>query len=134
MKKVILGLVLVVTASGASAECFNFINGKGPNKVGNYALEATATSTCVTRDNRGDMKVVFSDSQGDLAIIGGEQSGSTSIALNSGNVGGSNVNFSGLEITFETKMSNLGLSTGTMKIRSTRQLGADTYLIMEKRR
>ena len=132
MKKVILGLVLVVTASGASAECFNFINGKGPNKVGNYALEATATSACVSRDSRG-LKVVLGDSQVDLSIIGGTQNGST-IALDYGNIGGSNLDFRGLEITVETKMSNLGLSTGTMKIRSTRQLGADSYLIMEKRR
>lgn len=135
MKKFILGLVLMVTAAGASADCFKFINGRGPDRVGNYMFAATATSVCVkiVSGFAGNyVQVSLTDAEGDLALLTGGGN-FENMTIQGGNINGSSVNLNGTDVKFSVEYdNNLGITKGTMKLKAGRQF-EQTYLIIGSR-
>lgn len=48
MKQILFALVVSMTASHALAECYNFVNSKGPSRIGNAVFGDAASQVCVT--------------------------------------------------------------------------------------
>jgi hypothetical protein len=114
MKKFVLILALMMSASSSFAACFHFVNGKGPDRIGNYPFAAPASRVCTSEINGFAGPVVqieFSDSQGALAIVGGDRNGA-SVTLSSGNINGGNVNVSGARVTIQASMGTLSIQAG----------------------
>lgn len=134
MKKLI-SLVTMLVASNASATCFNFINGQGPDKIGNYAFAAKATQACVEKVNSYSgasyTEVIFADAQGALAVVGGQQNG-TNIFVQSGNVNGANVDLNGTLITLSVQEdAHLRIVKGVISIKAGRDF-PQQYLVVGK--
>lgn len=135
MKKFVLTMALLVSASNAVAAptCFNFVNGHGPQQVGNFAFGGTAERICLSSEN-----VRLSDSQGDLAIVGSTITASGRCAgvchqftLNYGNINGENVDLSGTTIEVQAEQDQyLGMLKGLITIQVGRGF-AEKFLIME---
>ncbi|GEM_PF-6997065 len=134
MKKYFFTLIFMTFTSGASAAvtCFNFVNGKGPHKLANFALAAPATRVCISPVN-----MVFSDSIGDLARVGHEilRTGRCAgycheFALNYGNINGQNVDLNDATISINAATeSHLGLLNGVLSIQSGRSF-LEEFLII----
>lgn len=137
----LLGLLL---AGNAQAACFNFVNGKGPDRLGNVFFAAPATEVCVTQVSRfgggSYLTVGFSDAEGALGMFAavvravGRCPGFCQVLeLQSGNANGMNVNPSGIQLEFQAEpQQNLGgFLTGTLTVKAGRAFPAK-FLISEK--
>lgn len=136
MKKYFLAFSVLVSASSSFAgpTCFNFINGKGPSRIGNVPLAAPAASVCVSSHN-----IRFFDSQGDLAIMEADVTATgrcgaglcKELALSYGNANGDNVDFTGVEVVIQAEAdTHLGVSKGTLTIKAGRDF-PQKYLIID---
>lgn len=142
MRQYLLAFTVLVSTSGASAVCFNFVNGKGPQRVGNYQLAATATKVCVNTVSGGGSytSVRLSDSEGDLVVSAGEVIAAgrcpgfcKQMTLSSANINGENVDLSGTLIVFEAEAdSTLGITKGIMSIEAGRDFAQKYLIIGEK--
>lgn len=123
MKKCVLALAIIATTSGASAACFNFVNGNGPRQIGQFHLAGTATSICVKSVNGfagSHTQVNLFDSRGDLLIASGTGS-ENQISLYSGNINDRNEEMRGIQIVINTERdSRLGITKGTLSIQAGR--------------
>lgn len=134
MKKLVL-IATLLAASVSHADCFRFINGKGPDRIGNYAFAAQATDVCVNSvhqfGGKSYISVRFSDSQGDLAAVSAQPASDSELILTSGNINGANVNVAGVCVDMKMEVDeHLGLVTGVLAIQAGRDF-PQQYLIME---
>lgn len=139
MKKLVL--LFMVASSMASAACFNFVNGKGPERLGNFRFTAPATRLCLQTVNRfggGSVpSLKFSDAEGDLAVAGAEVTAQgrcaslcKELTLTSGNINGANVNLSGIRVSITTDLDpHLGMLNGVVTIQAGRDF-PQKYLIL----
>lgn len=141
MKKSFLVIAtLLMSASNSFAVCYNFINGKGPSKIGNSELAAVATKVCIKNVNaiggRKYSTIEFSDNlsaqQGALAIVTSEDNSESVIFnLGTGNAGGVGVDFRGTKITLKLKEDlHLNVVTGILSIQEGRDF-EQRFLVMK---
>ena len=144
MKHIILTLILSLAVQAASAACYDFINGRGPDKIGNFQFGGTAKQVCINRVSRiaGPVytQLTLSDEQGELAVAGinSQRTCNTSplcqtLELTDGNINGKNVDLRGTTITLEASKNSLQVLVGKMSIKAGRDF-PQLFLIMEKNR
>ncbi len=125
MKKYLLSSLLILASTTAFADCFNFINGKGPDRIGNFMFGGAAEGVCIQATS-----IRFYDSQGDLAEAGGQSAGPI-LQLDVGNINGENVDLRGTEIEFAVKSDGHSpISTGVLNIQAGRDF-PQKYLIIK---
>lgn len=144
MKKYLLGLGIILSGPMTFAACFNFINGKGPERMGNAFFAAQAKQVCISVTSQiggGEYTSIrFSDEEGDLAIFSGEVTAKGRclslcqvVELTSGNVNGENVNVGDAKVSIQTEMDHsLGMAKGLIEVRAGRSF-PQKFLILEKR-
>jgi hypothetical protein len=123
MKHILLTLALVATTSTSFGDCYNFINGRGPDRIGNENFAAVATQLCVTRVNgfaRNYTSLEFSDSQGVLAIVAANPS-DYSLEATSANINGKNVDLTGTRFDINVRQADsLNAVIGTISVKAGR--------------
>lgn len=132
MKKFI-ALVTLLIASNASATCFKFINGQGPDRIGNFAFAAKATQACVENvssfSSASYTEVTFADAQGALAVVSGQRNGAN-IFVQSGNINGSNVELNGTLINVSVQEdAHLRIVKGVISVKAGRDF-PQQYLVV----
>ncbi len=143
--KITLLLVLSVFSLSSFANCYNFVNGKGPSKMGlvNWS-PYKATQICISDvgrvNGRSYLSARFSDDLGDIMQISVAESngrcGANRICKSytavSGNSDGRNLSeseISSINFTLDLDFKqNINLFTGTMTDNSTGQMS----LVMKK--
>jgi len=144
MKQLILSVILGLVTQSASAACYNFINGRGPDKIGNFQFGGTAKQVCIQKVNGfagpAYTQLTLSDEQGPLAIagIGGQANCTTAqlcqtLELTHGNINGQNVDLRGTTITLEAAKNSLQVVVGKMSVKAGRDF-PQPFLIMEVKR
>lgn len=141
MKTLLLFLAFGLSASSASAVCFNFTQG-GPRQVGGYQLADVPTYVCVNNVDRFAAPGSYDsfrlgDNQGDLLISAAQSSASGRcggyckvFSLGYGNTNGVNADFTGVEVTITaTSRTASGSVAGTLEIRD--QGTSATYNIIQ---
>ena len=144
MKHLLITMLLGLATVSAQATCFNYINGKGPSKIGNYQFAGTATQVCLVNVGRISgpdyTSLRMSDSQGNL-VEAYVQKESTcrnaqfckSLELAQGNINGRNVDLRGTTVDINASKTVLNVVQGTLSITAGRDF-PQTFLIMEARR
>lgn len=141
MKKLFFTVFLVLTTSMASAKCYNFVNGNGPNRLGNFQFGRIAQTVCVTLVHGFAgyyPSIAFSVQEGTIALAAGnilhDSNLPSSFTLASGQIFQNNVNLNGINIslTSMTYDPRINLETGVLGIQFGRGF-VERYLISEKK-
>lgn len=128
-------LTVLTLTSGAFADCFNFVNGNGPDRIGNYEFTNKATSICLeaesTITNRNYTSVIFYDADGELAYISADKTLDqctgvcAELALRNGLIDNKSLNLEGHRIVIKTEYDKrLNVVKGSLEIRTSRSFPA----------
>lgn len=141
MKQFLVITVLGLAGMSAQAECYNFINGKGPSSIGNYHFETT-TRACLENVNGRQRYQVLTLSNDRGAIVQAYVENESvctkapnckTLQLAQGNIYQENVDLRATTITITIAKTPLNVTQGKLEIQAGRDF-PQPFLIMQDRR